>query len=81
EELGATHLTGAPWIPYYARLLGARLGRDVDLHSLPPVTGRLHVGTGASVEPEVDLAGTWIDGDTLHIGTVRIGKHARVGAR
>ncbi|MCW1804325.1 Pls/PosA family non-ribosomal peptide synthetase [Brachybacterium squillarum] len=81
EELGATHLTGAPWIPFYARLLGARLGRDVDLHSLPPVTGRLHVGTGASVEPEVDLAGTWIDGDTLHIGTVRIGKHARVGAR
>ena len=81
EELGATHLAGAPWMPFYARLLGARLGRDVDLHALPPVTGRLVMGSGASVEPEVDLAGTWVDGDTLHIGSVKIGPRARVGTR
>ncbi|WP_407650913.1 Pls/PosA family non-ribosomal peptide synthetase [Brachybacterium halotolerans] len=81
EELGALGLAGAPWVPYYARLLGARIGRDADLHALPPVTGLLHIGAGASVEPEVDLAGTWIDGDTLHIGAVRIGKRARIGAR
>ncbi|MGY5765663.1 Pls/PosA family non-ribosomal peptide synthetase [Brachybacterium sp. DNPG3] len=81
DELGATDLAGAPWIPYYARLLGARLGKDVDLHALPPVTGKLDIGNGASIEPEVDLAGTWVDGDTLHIGRIRIGKNARIGAR
>jgi len=81
EELGATNLAGAAWFPLYARLLGVRLGRDVDLHTLPPVTGMLEVGSGASIEPEVDLAGHWIDGDRLRIGQIRIGKRARIGAR
>lgn len=81
DELGATSLAGAPYMTWYARLLGARVGRDVDLHSLPPVTGFLTLGKGCSVEPEVDLTGHWIDGDVLHLGRVRIGAHARVGAR
>ncbi|MGP9744480.1 Pls/PosA family non-ribosomal peptide synthetase [Brachybacterium sp. AOP29-B2-41] len=81
EELGATNLAGAAWFPLYARLLGARLGKDVDLHTLPPVTGMLEIGDGASIEPEVDLAGYWIDGDRLRMGQIRIGKRARVGAR
>ena len=38
-------------------------------------------GRGAAVEPEVDLAGHWVDGDVVHIGKIRIGAGARVGAR
>ena len=34
-----------------------RVGRHVDLHSVPPVTGLLTLGSGCSIEPEVDLAG------------------------
>ena len=74
-------LAGAPWVVYYARALGARIGRDVDLHTLPPVTGMLDIGEGAAIEPEVDLAGYWIDGDTVRIGGIRIGARATVGAR
>ena len=81
DELGATSLSAAPLVKVYARLLGCRLGRHVDLHSVPPVTGLLSLGTGCSVEPEVDLAGHWLDGGHLHIGSVRIGADARVGAR
>ncbi|GAB3784217.1 non-ribosomal peptide synthetase [Nocardioides ungokensis] len=81
DELAAAGLAGAPWFPQYARLLGARLGKDVDLHTLPPVTGLLTVGDGAAVEPEVDLGGHWIDGDVFHVGAIRIGKRARIGAR
>ncbi|WP_422115465.1 Pls/PosA family non-ribosomal peptide synthetase [Brachybacterium sp. UNK5269] len=81
DELAATGIAGAPWFTYYARLLGASIGRDVDLHTLPPVTGMLEVGSGASVEVEVDLAGHWIDGDQVRIGGIRIGKQARIGAR
>jgi non-ribosomal peptide synthetase-like protein len=77
----AVSLSSAPWMPYYARALGARIGRDVDLHSVPPVTGLLTVGRGAAVEPEVDLSGWWIDGDVLHVGSVQIGADAVVGAR
>ncbi|NEN05800.1 amino acid adenylation domain-containing protein [Diaminobutyricibacter tongyongensis] len=81
HQVGAVSLAGAPWISYYARALGARIGPDVDLHSLPPVTGMLRIGAGAAIEPEVDLSGYWIDGDTLRIGAVRIGANSTVGAR
>ncbi|MGJ9404622.1 Pls/PosA family non-ribosomal peptide synthetase [Arthrobacter sp. KK5.5] len=74
-------LASAAWVPYYARALGAKVGRDVDLHSVPPVTGMLELGRGASIEPEVDLSGVWLDGDRVHVGTVRIGSEATVGAR
>lgn len=81
DELAAAALSGAVFFPWYARLLGARIGEGVDLHALPPVTGWLTVGKGAAVEPEVDLQGYWIDGDRVHVGPIAIGARARVGAR
>ncbi|GAA2766978.1 non-ribosomal peptide synthetase [Streptomyces paradoxus] len=80
EFSGATSLTGS-WLQRYARALGAKVGPDVDLHSLPPVTGMLKLGRGAAVESEVDLSGHWLDGDRLEIGTVKVGAHAVVGTR
>ncbi len=74
DQLGALNLAGAPYITWYARLLGARVGKDVDLHSIPPVTGLLRLGPGCSVEPEVDLSGYWIDGDLLRVGEVSVGR-------
>lgn len=81
DELGAHGLAGAPWMLWYARLLGVRMGKNVDLHSLPPVTGMLSLGKGCSIEQEVDLSGHWIEGDVLHLGEVEVGERARVGAR
>ena len=78
---GATNLAGAPWISYYARALGATISRGVDLHTLPPITGMLKVGSGASIEPEVDLRGYWIDGDILRLGEIVIGADAAIGSR
>jgi non-ribosomal peptide synthetase-like protein len=79
--VGAVSLAGAPWISYYARALGARIDRDVDLHTIPPITGMLTIGAGAAIEPEVDLSGYWIDGDILRIGEIRIGADSSIGAR
>ncbi len=81
DAAGAANLAGAPWIAYYARALGAKIGRDADVHTLPPVTGMLTVGRGASIEPEVDLSGYWLDGDVLHLGAVHVGAEAAVGSR
>ena len=48
-----------PWMPTYARAARRRRSAtDVDLHSLPPVTGLLTLGDGCSIEPEVDLTGS-----------------------
>ncbi|QNP73632.1 amino acid adenylation domain-containing protein [Streptomyces roseirectus] len=80
EFSGATSLTGA-WLERYARALGAKVGPEVDLHSLPPVTGMLKLGRGAAVESEVDLSGWWLDGDRLEVGALKVGAHAVVGTR
>ncbi|MFF7393839.1 Pls/PosA family non-ribosomal peptide synthetase [Streptomyces scabiei] len=80
EFSGATSLTGV-WLERYARALGAKVGADVDLHALPPVTGMLKLGRGAAVESEVDLCGYWLDGDLLEIGPVKVGAGAVVGTR
>ena len=68
EASGAENLAGAPWLVYYARALGNKVGKGVDLHSAPPVTGMLTLGHRCSIEPEVDLTGHWIDGDLFHVG-------------
>ncbi|WP_306208819.1 Pls/PosA family non-ribosomal peptide synthetase [Actinoplanes sp. RD1] len=81
ELTGATGVAGASWMITYARLLGAQLGPDVDLHAAPPVTGMLKLGRGAAVEPEADLSGHWVDGDVVRVGRIRIGAGARIGAR
>lgn len=80
ECAGATSLTGS-WLERYARALGAKVGPEVDLHSLPPVTGMLKLGRGCAVESEVDLCGHWLDGDRLEIGPVKVGAGAVVGTR
>ncbi len=81
DMAAAVSLASAPWVPYYARALGVKMGKNVDLHSVPPVTGLLRLAEGCSVEPEVDLSGWWIDGDWVHIGEISIGAGAVVGAR
>ncbi|AZG47485.1 Pls/PosA family non-ribosomal peptide synthetase [Gordonia insulae] len=81
EASGASNLSGAPWMIHLGRALGAKIGRGVDMHTIPPVTGFLTIGEGASVEPEVDLTGWWIDGDVVHIGEIVIKRGASIGAR
>ncbi len=81
EASGAENLAGAPWLVYYARALGNKVGKGVDLHSSPPVTGMLTLGHRCSIEPEVDLTGHWIDGDLFHVGAITVGNDAAVGAR
>ncbi len=77
----AVSVASAPWVTWYAKLLGNRIGPGADLHSVPPVTGLLTLAEGAAIEPEVDLKGWWVDGDLLRIGTIEVGEHATVGAR
>lgn len=81
EAAGAENLSGAPWLVYYARALGNSVGKGVDLHSAPPVTGMLTLGHRSSVEPEVDLTGHWIDGDLFHVSPITVGNDATIGAR
>jgi non-ribosomal peptide synthetase-like protein len=75
------NIAGTSWVRLYARLLGCRVEGRVQLYALPPVTGLGTFSRGCVVEPEADIAGWWLDGDELHIGSVTIGEGARVGTR
>ncbi|WP_018024871.1 Pls/PosA family non-ribosomal peptide synthetase [Corynebacterium ulceribovis] len=79
--LGGRDMGGATWVAAYARMLGNKIGKGVDLHAIPPVTGLLTIGDHAAVEPDVDLSGYWVEGDKVHIGTITIGQESRIGTR
>lgn len=81
ESSSVRSVSGAPFVLWYARMLGAQIGKGVNLHSLPPVTGLVQLGDYSSVEPEVDLSGYWVDGDVVHVGQIVVGSEARIGAR
>ena len=66
---------------WYARALGCRVGKDVHLDAMPPVTGFASFGDRSSIEYEVDLAGHWVEGGQLHIGMINVGEEARIGTR
>lgn len=74
-------IAGTQWCRYYARLLGCKVGKHVQLHALPPVSGLCTFGAGSAVEPEADIAGWWLDGDLVHIGRIDIGECAEIGSR
>ncbi|WP_143341126.1 non-ribosomal peptide synthetase, partial [Corynebacterium bouchesdurhonense] len=78
---GALNISATPFVKVLARMLGNRVGKDVDFQTIPPISGLLTVGPGAAVEPGVDLSGTWLDGDEFHVGAVVLGDDARIGAR
>ena len=78
-SLGA--LIGTPLASWYGRMLGCRIAKGVHLDAMPPVTGMALIGAGASIEHGVDMAGHWIEGGVLHVGHIRVGSNARVGAR
>ncbi|PRA04025.1 amino acid adenylation protein [Arthrobacter sp. MYb229] len=74
-------LMGTPLAPWYARALGNKIGKNVHLDAMPPVTGLARIGSDTAIEYEVDLAGHWLDGDTLRIGQIDIGQRVRIGTR
>ena len=59
---------------------GRRVGAGVSWHA-PESRVAIRVGEGATLEPDVDLHGWWIDGHELVVGELKIGRGARVGTR
>lgn len=81
EGLRLDAAAGTPWAARMARLTGASVGRGARLGTLPALTSLISIGEGATVEPDVDLHGWWIEGSELVVGQIRIGARARIGTR
>ncbi|MDQ6774755.1 MAG: amino acid adenylation domain-containing protein [Actinomycetota bacterium] len=74
-------LAGTPWAARYARIMGHSVAAGARLGTLPPPTSLVKIGERATLEPDVDLHGWWIDGQELVIDELRIAPDARVGTR
>ena len=78
---GINPIIGTQWCRRYAWLLGCQVDPSAQIHALPPITGLASYGASSVVEPDADIAGYWLDGDILRIGTIEISTGARVSTR
>ena len=70
-------LTGTPWLVWYLRALGARIGRDVMIDSLTVrAPDLLSIEDGVSVGTAVNVENARVEGGMLIIGSVRLGRES-----
>ncbi len=83
EGLVPLHVfAGSPLLVSYARLMGARIGRDAYLGTTAPVAwDLLEIADGASVGDDASVSCYAVTGGRLQFGRVRIGRDSYVGAR
>jgi non-ribosomal peptide synthetase-like protein len=77
-----SYLVGTPLLNIYLRLMGARVGRDVHLHSNNfAIYDLLSIRDGSSVNVEAHLLGYTVEDGFLKLGEVSIGSRCFIGAR
>jgi non-ribosomal peptide synthetase-like protein len=72
---------GTPIYSMYLRLLGAKIGRGVVIHShtVPVCTDMLTIGDGTLIRVESSFTGYRVVGGVIQTGPVSIGSHALIG--
>ncbi|HLH54455.1 MAG TPA: amino acid adenylation domain-containing protein, partial [Verrucomicrobiae bacterium] len=77
-----SYLSGTPLLNIYLRLMGAKIGRNVFIHSDNfAIYDLLAIGDGTSVNADAALLGYTVSGGRLTIGAITIGSGCFVGAR
>jgi non-ribosomal peptide synthetase-like protein len=82
SSVPVAYLSGTPWLNWYYRLLGAKVGKDVHL-STPGFTcsDLVSVGDRTCVGAEASLTGYHVENGRLIIGSIQLGCDCFVGAR
>ena len=81
EAVPTYMINGSPLYAAWLRLLGARVGPEVNLGSVTlRVPELVTIGEGASIGNAVNLENARVEGGLLHLGTIDIGAHACVGS-
>lgn len=76
------YMKGTPLLSLYLRLMGARLGRNVQLHSDNfAIYDLLSIGDDSSVNADSILLGYTVENGSLLIGPISIGRCCFIGAR
>ncbi|MDE3067992.1 MAG: amino acid adenylation domain-containing protein [Verrucomicrobiota bacterium] len=82
SALPLDYLAGTPWLPLVYRLLGASIGKDVNLATENLAAFDLiSIGDGTSVDDEASLTGYTVEDGQLVIGPITVGRRCFVGTR
>jgi non-ribosomal peptide synthetase-like protein len=74
-------ISGTPLMPAYCRLMGARVGKDVQIDTVfMQAFDLLSIGDGTSVNLDAQITGYAVEGGELIIGPVEVGRRCFVGA-
>lgn len=75
-------LTGTPFINWYFKLLGAKIGKNSFLGTdRLRVFDLISIGEDSSLLKESTLLGYSIENEMLHLGSITVGNRCFVGAR
>ncbi|HVV68643.1 MAG TPA: Pls/PosA family non-ribosomal peptide synthetase [Gammaproteobacteria bacterium] len=75
------YMVGSPFINFYLRLMGAKIGKDCYIGtSMINAFDLLHIDEGSSVGADTNLSGYIVENGWLKIGSINIGKRCFVGA-
>ena len=81
EAVPTYMINGSPLYAWWLRLLGAKVGAEVNLGSVTlRVPELVEIGDGASIGNAVNLENARVEGGMLHLGTITIGPEACVGS-
>jgi non-ribosomal peptide synthetase-like protein len=76
------YLKGTPLLRLYLRLMGANVGRNLQLHTDSfAIYDLLSIGDGSSINADSRLLGYTVENGWLQIGAIIIGQRCFVGAR
>ena len=74
-------MSGSPLYSAWLRLLGAKIGPEVNLGSvIVRVPELLTIGAGASIGNAVNLENARVEGGMLHLGRIELGDNCHVGS-
>ena len=77
---GVELLVGSPFILWYYRLMGARIGRGVHIHtSLSSCFDLISIGENSSIGAETSLLGYRVEDGRIIFGSINIGRNCFVG--
>lgn len=75
-------MRGTPFLTWYYRLLGAKIGRNVHMGSDRfRVCDMISVGNNSSINADAHLMAYKVSNGMIHIGPITIGKNCTVGTR
>jgi non-ribosomal peptide synthetase-like protein len=78
---GISMFTGTPVMPFFYRLMGAKVGRNCSLDTAEgSIWDCLTIGDDTSIGTDTQLLGYRIESGYLHIGKIDIGRQCFIGA-